>query len=68
MICRLIEENNTAYAAIYLNHVPKHSLISIFDDVFSKKLNGSEDEKKASLGGLFFKHVKTFIKNSSESL
>jgi hypothetical protein len=33
--------------------------------MFEKKLNGSEEEKRASLGGLFFKLVKGFVNNSS---
>lgn len=29
------------------------------------KLKGTEEERKASLGGLFFKMVKVFVNNSS---
>lgn len=33
-ICRLINEKNTAYAGIYLNNIPKYSLMQIFDEIF----------------------------------
>lgn len=67
-ICRLINEKNTSYAGIYLNNIPRLSLIEIFDAIFKKKLSGDAGETRASLGGLFFKEVKTFVRNSSDEV
>ena len=65
-ICQLLQEKNRNYAMVYFRQFKRPENIEIFNEIFKRKLSGSESEKKATLGGLFFKVYKERLDTNDE--